>query len=101
MLVKFLTLLLSCFYLGSSAYAIKRRPGAKQGESCKTVRCEKGLTCLKYFGIGGRAGGEFATCEIPCGDAGKSCPEGQECKTVVDGPGKVCVRPFKIQQPRN
>jgi eight-cysteine-cluster-containing protein len=66
-------------------------PGVAQGQSCKDAACATGLTCVKYFGIAGPSGPEFATCEVPCPDgADAPCPQGQKCITIADGPGQVC-----------
>ncbi|HWO26311.1 MAG TPA: hypothetical protein VNO30_46605 [Kofleriaceae bacterium] len=63
------------------------RPG--QGEPCPDDVCAQGLTCLKYYGFGGEAGGLLTSCEIRCDRAGQ-CPAGQSCITIYDGPGQVC-----------
>lgn len=64
--------------------------GAAQGESCAgDVRCARGLTCIKYYGIAGPRGPEMASCERRCGAKG-ACPSGQSCVTIADGPGEVC-----------
>ena len=63
----------------------------KQGETCTAdYKCGAGLTCKRYRGIAGAAGPEFKTCEIPCAGKGSSCPAGQTCVTISDGPGQVC-----------
>jgi hypothetical protein len=65
--------------------------GVAQGQSCKAAACAAGLTCVKYFGIAGPSGPEFATCEVPCPDGSDApCPQGQKCITIADGPGQVC-----------
>ncbi|MGE0545885.1 MAG: hypothetical protein AB7O24_09750 [Kofleriaceae bacterium] len=67
-------------------------PG-NQGEACRatTPRCTKGLTCVEYYGIAGPRGPKFTSCEIPCPPNGKaSCPSGQRCAMIADGPGHVC-----------
>jgi len=62
-----------------------------QGQPCaEDGRCAEGLTCLGYYGIAGRAGPELHSCEIPCGEGHGSCPQGQQCATIADGPGQVC-----------
>jgi eight-cysteine-cluster-containing protein len=63
--------------------------GAAQGEPCPEGKCSEGLTCLTYYGIAGPSGPAFTSCEIPC-LKGASCPSGQECITIADGPGQVC-----------
>jgi hypothetical protein len=63
---------------------------AAQGESCKEAPCAAGLTCVKYYGIAGASGPEFASCEIPCVLPNAACPAGQKCITIADGPGRVC-----------
>jgi hypothetical protein len=63
----------------------------KQGESCTAdYKCAAGLTCKRYLGIAGAAGPEFKSCEIPCSGKGSTCPAGQSCVTIADGPGQVC-----------
>jgi hypothetical protein len=62
----------------------------KQGEKCPDDKCAAGLTCKKYYGIAGARGPEFKTCEIPCTGKGSTCPAGQTCVTIADGPGQVC-----------
>ncbi len=63
----------------------------KQSENCTTdYKCAAGLTCKRYRGIAGAAGPEFKTCEIPCTGKGSTCPAGQSCVTIADGPGQVC-----------
>ncbi|MGE0869198.1 MAG: hypothetical protein AB7P03_11570 [Kofleriaceae bacterium] len=65
----------------------------KQGEPCRASapRCEKPLTCVEYYGIAGPRGPKFTSCEIPCPpDRKVSCPSGQSCVTIADGPGAVC-----------
>jgi eight-cysteine-cluster-containing protein len=63
---------------------------AAQGMPCNEGKCDPGLTCVSYYGIAGPRGPKFTSCEIPCGLAGKGCPEGQRCITIADGPGQVC-----------
>jgi eight-cysteine-cluster-containing protein len=64
--------------------------GVGQGESCAgDVPCAKGLTCVKYYGIAGPRGPEFASCERRCSGKG-GCPSGQSCVAIADGPGEVC-----------
>jgi eight-cysteine-cluster-containing protein len=63
----------------------------KQTENCTAdYKCGPGLTCKRYRGIAGAAGPEFKTCEIPCSGKGSTCPAGQTCVTIADGPGQVC-----------
>lgn len=64
--------------------------GAAQGEPCPDDRCKAGLSCVKFLGIAGARGPTFTSCEIPCKLAGGTCPEGQQCITIADGPGQVC-----------
>jgi eight-cysteine-cluster-containing protein len=62
-----------------------------QGQSCKDAACAPGLQCVKYYGVAGPTGPQFATCEVPCPDGSDAaCPKGQKCTTIADGPGKVC-----------
>jgi hypothetical protein len=57
------------------------------GEKCgASDACAAGLECVHYFGIGGKAGGEFKTCEKKC-DKDPSCPGTTKCATIADGPG--------------
>ena len=60
-----------------------------QGEPCPDDRCTTGLTCVGYYGIAGMNGPRFTSCEIPC-PADTTCPDGQACVTIADGPGAVC-----------
>lgn len=63
--------------------------GAMAGEPCGAGdACGEGA-CVAYRGIAGARGPEFKTCEIRCADDG-SCPAGKQCRTIADGPGKVC-----------
>lgn len=64
----------------------------QQGGDCSTqgAVCSSGTVCLAYFGIAGSQGPEFKSCEIPCSLPGASCPLGQSCSTIADGPGQVC-----------
>jgi len=62
-----------------------------QGQPCtEDRRCADGLSCISYYGVAGRAGPEFHSCEIQCGEAAGPCPDGQSCTTIADGPGQVC-----------
>lgn len=76
-----------------SATHVSELETAAQGEDCSAsnVQCAAGTTCISYFGIAGQNGPEFQTCEIPCTHPGASCPTGQMCVTIADGPGSVCV----------
>jgi len=51
--------------------------------------CDRGLSCVSYYGIAGPRGPLFASCEIKCADT-SDCPGGQTCVTIADGPGEVC-----------
>lgn len=64
-----------------------------QGGDCSAGNavCSSGTQCVAYFGIAGSSGPEFRTCEIPCSHPGASCPLGQSCATIADGPGQVCT----------
>ena len=53
-------------------------------------RCGDGLTCITYYGVAGASGPQFKTCEIPCGKGKATCPTGQKCANIADGPGQVC-----------
>jgi hypothetical protein len=64
--------------------------GAGQGQPCADGRCTAGLTCKKYYGVAGPRGPEFSSCEIPCTGPKGTCPGGQKCVTISDGPGSVC-----------
>ncbi len=64
-------------------------PLVGQGEPCEDATCEDAYTCVEYYGIAGPSGPKFTSCEIPCVDD-DSCPEGQKCVTIADGPGQVC-----------
>lgn len=62
---------------------------AQQGETCpKGTLCESGLSCVQFVGVTGQP---LATCEIPCKVSGaNTCPAGQACVAIKDGPGEVC-----------
>lgn len=64
--------------------------GAGQGEKCDDGRCAGGLECIEYYGIAGAKGPRFTSCEIPCESPKFTCPTGQSCVTISDGPGRVC-----------
>lgn len=76
-----------------SAVEITQGNEIAQGGDCSAdnAQCANGTVCLSYFGIAGAQGPEFKTCEIPCSHPGTSCPLGQSCLTIADGPGQVCV----------
>lgn len=65
-----------------------------QGEPCADgggcAAEPAGLLCVEYYGIAGPRGPKFTSCEIPCAQKGATCPEGQSCVTIADGPGQVC-----------
>jgi hypothetical protein len=64
---------------------------SKPGDKCTAEGgCAVGLTCVKYYGIAGPRGPEFATCEVPCPTVATQCPDGTKCVTIADGPGAVC-----------
>lgn len=71
---------------GSQTKPITFKLGAPCGDG---DRCDGGLECVKYYGIAGARGPQFKTCERRC-DAKKSCPSGERCQTIADGPGQVC-----------
>ncbi len=62
---------------------------AAQGKPCAEGACPAPLTCVEYYGIAGPRGPKFTSCEAPCRD-GATCPGGQACTTIADGPGQVC-----------
>ncbi|MCH7815667.1 MAG: hypothetical protein IIC60_03745 [Proteobacteria bacterium] len=64
-----------------------------QGGDCagENAICTDDTVCVAYFGIAGSQGPEFHSCEIPCSHPGASCPLGQSCVTIADGPGQVCA----------
>ena len=60
------------------------------GETCGAAdACGPAATCVVYYGVAGKKGPEFKTCEIKC-NATKPCPDGKTCRTIADGPGSVC-----------
>jgi hypothetical protein len=75
-----------------SAVAHRDQETIPQGGDCSvaTAVCASGTTCVSYFGIAGPNGPEFKTCETPCSSPTSSCPTGQSCVTIADGPGPVC-----------
>ena len=80
---------------------VRERPDAgplsnlpDQAQACPKGVCAPGLDCITYFGPTGPKGGTLSSCEISC-LGGRSCPRGQSCVSVKDGPpGNVC-RPDK------
>jgi eight-cysteine-cluster-containing protein len=64
--------------------------GAAQGMKCDDGKCAEGLSCVSYYGIAGPSGPKFTSCEIPCPLPESTCPDGQTCITIADGPGRVC-----------
>jgi hypothetical protein len=76
----------------SAAKTPGKLPG--QGATCEDDRCEAGLECIKYYGFAGPAGPQFTACEVRCQVDGKpTCPSGQNCVIISDGPGSVCRPP--------
>lgn len=64
--------------------------GGEQGHPCVDGKCSGDLKCIEYYGIAGPRGPKFTSCEISCADKKATCPNGQLCVTVADGPGRVC-----------
>ena len=66
--------------------------GPRMGENCgANDACAPGFECVKYYGIAGARGPQFASCEVRCGGKAKAaCPSGTRCLTIADGPGQVC-----------
>lgn len=62
----------------------------RQGHPCVDGKCGDGLKCVEYYGIAGPKGPKFTSCEITCAGKKDTCPNGQLCVTVADGPGRVC-----------
>jgi hypothetical protein len=77
-----------CVWFKVGGTAVVETKGAPQGQPCPDGRCADGLKCIEYFGVAGAKGPKFSSCEIPCPKG--QCPAGQVCKTIADGPGKVC-----------
>ncbi|MEM6993877.1 MAG: hypothetical protein AAF721_25415 [Myxococcota bacterium] len=61
-----------------------------EGEQCGDEVCTKPKECIRYYGIAGKKGPEFTSCEIRCKAGAGGCPAGQSCVTIADGPGSVC-----------
>ena len=62
---------------------------AARHERCDAATaCDTGLTCVAYNGFTGQ---ELHSCEIPCDGKEDTCPAGEQCGTVMDGPHDVCV----------
>lgn len=73
---------------GSGTAAQSGGPG--MGEPCGADgQCATGLTCVKYYGIAGPSGPQFASCEIQC-KTDEQCGDGHRCAMIADGPGHVC-----------
>ncbi len=64
------------------------KPDAKP-EDCGGEVCTKPRQCIRYYGIAGKRGPQFASCEIRCKPGG-TCPDDLSCVTIADGPGSVC-----------
>jgi len=63
---------------------------AQLGQQCGDGgTCAPPMECVKYYGIAGARGPQFATCEIPCSEK-STCPANTACTTIADGPGAVC-----------
>ncbi len=79
-------------YTVDAAVEIDEEKRIPQGGDCseEAALCASGTVCLSYFGIAGPQGPEFKSCEIPCSHPGATCPFGQSCATIADGPGQVC-----------
>ena len=71
------------------------KPG--QSMPCPDNVCADGLTCVSYYGIAGPQGPKFSSCEVPCATEGATCPDGQTCITIADGPGRVCRQAIRLQ----
>lgn len=63
-------------------------PGA-QGQPCDVGRCDEGLVCVTFAAVGGPAGPETTSCEIPCPEGAPPCPAEQRCQVLPDR-GPVC-----------
>ncbi|HEY4242217.1 MAG TPA: hypothetical protein VGM88_20510 [Kofleriaceae bacterium] len=54
--------------------------------------CVAPTTCMHYFGIAGKRGGELTSCEIAC-KQDADCPvEHRHCVAVADGPSGLTCR---------
>lgn len=75
-----------------SVTALSSHSTVPQGGDCSAqgAVCSSGTVCLSYFGIAGGQGPAFKSCETPCSLPGASCPLGQSCLSIADGPGQVC-----------
>lgn len=72
-----------------TANALSADAAAAQGKPCTDSACPEPLECVEYYGIAGPKGPKFTSCEVRCSD-GATCPDGQACTTIADGPGQVC-----------
>ena len=72
-----------------TANALPADAAAAQCKPCTDGACPAPLACVEYYGIAGRNGPTFTSCEVRCSD-GATCPDGQSCTTIADGPGQVC-----------
>lgn len=79
-------------YTVDAAVELSDAERIEQGGDCSAedAVCASGTVCVAYFGIAGPQGPEFKSCEIPCSHPGATCPLGQSCVTIADGPGQVC-----------
>ena len=73
---------------------------SKLGTACgEGDRCDGGTSCVKYYGIAGPSGPEFASCEVRCPSGKGPCPTGTACITIADGPGAVCRATDTVETP--
>jgi eight-cysteine-cluster-containing protein len=61
-----------------------------QGEACREGKCPPPLKCVKHSGADASARPEIDSCEIPCAKSGTTCPAGQACADLMEGPVRVC-----------
>jgi len=74
----------------ASGSSVANAPAPGIGEKCGVDdACAAGLECVKYYGIAGASGPQFASCEKRCA-ADTDCSDGRKCATIADGPGRVC-----------
>ncbi len=86
--------------LGPTADDVGTFDLSKLGTACGDGdRCEGGTRCVKYYGIAGPSGPEFASCEVACPSGKGPCPSGTACITIADGPGAVCRTRDTVEPP--
>jgi len=96
-----LSLLLFSYQASADRPKIKLKKIGSQGQPCQSEKCDEGLTCVNFYGIGGLDGPTLNSCEIPCDANLSACPAGQSCMSIPDGPGPICQPTARQTNKRN